>query len=777
MYARPTVCIGLALAFCSLAAAGTPTVATAQIPEPDSVVLREDYGQSQPDLAFSGDTCVAVWTTAGGSEWGLSTDRGRHWTRLQFPILPFDQVGIRARVCADREGNFYSSLLYDNSSAITCYRMHMDGGTMAISGPSFAASLLGGDPYDSPHIACDPGGAMVCVSYTYVVPSGPTATGSIEIVRSRDGGVTWSAPVQLGGSASNGSSIAVGPDGEVVVSWEDFATGTVQVATSRDSGATFSTPVAAGAILDDLGVPQPGWDDGSGRFAPGYVERYIDADFPSLAIDTSTGPNRGSAYLTWTDYRDGSLGSSTGAIDEGEPNDFFTQARLVQVGQDVSGVSYSYEFAGGDDCDYFYFDGVAGDMVEIHGVVNATSPAAPSSWSAGAQLLCGVDTTHLCQLAFKYMKQPGAGSIPIVIATLPRTGRYYLVTGCSDYYSYSYTLSLREWVPTGPGVSRDSRDVVLVRSTDGGQSWSPKVRVNDSPAGVDDCLPRVVVDGAGRVHVAWYDRRDDPGCGSVAKTYWTHSEDGAMSFAPSVALSSVGTNWLAFGGAITNIGDYLGLAADGNDVYVAWVDGRDPDPDLYRAIITDQATAAYAAQVSCRWTGAAVALDYRLPAGLPAGTISVQRSGPGGTVTILGDRSEAPGDYTVEDPSVAAGASYMYTVLLQQNAGGALTLGATSIEVPGTITRLELGLPEPNPSSGEMKIRLGLPRDAVGSVMLYDVAGHRVRSLMRGPLRSGAQDLTWDGRDDAGRTVPAGVYFVRLQAGHEQQSREVLRMY
>ncbi|HET7225508.1 MAG TPA: sialidase family protein, partial [Candidatus Eisenbacteria bacterium] len=164
---------------------------------------------------------------------------------------------------------------------------------------------------------------MVFVSYTNMVPSGSTANGTIQVARSRDGGVTWSAPVQLGGISSNGSSIAVGPDGQVVVSWEDFATRTVQVATSWDSGGTFSYPIAVAPILDDLGAPPPGWADDSGRYAPGYVQSIIDADFPSLAIDTSTGPHRGAIYLTWTDYRDGSLGPFAGAIDEGEPNDFF----------------------------------------------------------------------------------------------------------------------------------------------------------------------------------------------------------------------------------------------------------------------------------------------------------------------------------------------------------------------------------------------------------------------------------------------------------------------
>jgi hypothetical protein len=368
----PIVC---AFALSCASSVGLPAWAPAQTPEPDSVAVNEDYGQSQPDVAFSGGLGVMVWV---GPEWSYCTDRGRHWSApSMFPTIAIsDQPGYRPRVCSDRNGMFYAVDLYD-ASAIAVYRIRQDEAW--ISTPSLAISTPfdGSNYYDSPRIVCDPTGAMVCASCTYGIKSGLSAIGTIEVVRSGDGGVTWSAPVVVGGSSSNGSSIAVGPEGEVAVSWEDFPTGTVQVAVSRDSGATFSAPVTAAPILDDLGMPPPGWSDISLRYAPGYVTPEVDADFPSLAIDTSAGPHRGAMYLTWADYRDGSLGPNTGVIFEGEPNDYFAQARPVQVGQDVYGTSYSYEFAGGDDCDYFYFDGVAG---EPGGETDATTFADNTAW-------------------------------------------------------------------------------------------------------------------------------------------------------------------------------------------------------------------------------------------------------------------------------------------------------------------------------------------------------------------------------------------------------------
>ena len=79
----------------------------------------------------------------------------------------------------------------------------------------------------------------------------------------------------------------------------------------------------------------------------------------------------------------------------------------------------------------------------------------------------------------------------------------------------------------------------------------------------------------------------------------------------------------------------------------------------------------------------------------------------------------------------------------------------------------------PNPSpGGRVTIDFALAdKSAAAEVVIYDVAGRRVRELIGG-LQGGAR-LTWNGRGDDGRPVSAGVYFVRLNArnGHEEVKR------
>ncbi len=59
--------------------------------------------------------------------------------------------------------------------------------------------------------------------------------------------------------------------------------------------------------------------------------------------------------------------------------------------------------------------------------------------------------------------------------------------------------------------------VLVIKSTDGGVSWSSPVRVNDdrllalpSGRGVDHFMPAADVDNTGRVGICWYDRRNSP---------------------------------------------------------------------------------------------------------------------------------------------------------------------------------------------------------------------------------------------------------------------------
>jgi hypothetical protein len=69
----------------------------------------------------------------------------------------------------------------------------------------------------------------------------------------------------------------------------------------------------------------------------------------------------------------------------------------------------------------------------------------------------------------------------------------------------------------------------------------------------------------------------------------------------------------------------------------------------------------------------------------------------------------------------------------------------------------------PNPFAGRTEFAFAMPRAGAAELAVYDLAGRRVATLISGTLPAGSHGATWDGRDDAGRAQPSGVYVYRLR--------------
>lgn len=67
----------------------------------------------------------------------------------------------------------------------------------------------------------------------------------------------------------------------------------------------------------------------------------------------------------------------------------------------------------------------------------------------------------------------------------------------------------------------------------------------------------------------------------------------------------------------------------------------------------------------------------------------------------------------------------------------------------------------PNPFNPRTTVGFTMPRDGRVTVTVHDLKGRAVRTLFEGTLPAGAQALTLDGYDDAGRPLASGVYLVR----------------
>ncbi|MHB1535136.1 MAG: sialidase family protein [Acidimicrobiales bacterium] len=177
--------------------------------------------------------------------------------------------------------------------------------------------------------------------------------------------------------------------------------------------------------------------------------------------------------------------------------------------------------------------------------------------------------------------------VPLLVARSTDQGRTWsLATLSPPVTSYGGPTGFA-WTPKGgaqgtflvtdavrPTGETGASNVEMMRSTDGGQTWSAPLRLNnDNPSKqFVHFLPEVGVAPNGRVDVAWYDFRRQHGFSP--DVYYTYSTDAGVTWAPNVRITDRPIN---FSIGITNNVDVrqpVGVASANPYAAVGWVDTR-----------------------------------------------------------------------------------------------------------------------------------------------------------------------------------------------------------
>ncbi len=103
-------------------------------------------------------------------------------------------------------------------------------------------------------------------------------------------------------------------------------------------------------------------------------------------------------------------------------------------------------------------------------------------------------------------------------------------------------------------------------------------------------------------------------------------------------------------------------------------------------------------------------------------------------------------------------------------AGGIETAVSEDMPTPAGLALQNM----PNPFSGQTHIAFQLPGSGPASIRIYDAAGRLVRAMRYERMQKGHNTVTWDGRDEDGRSVPSGIYFCRLEALGMTQTRKMI---
>jgi len=707
-----------------------------------------------------------------------SVDRGTTWLNQSgFPITDQDEsISQRTASCLDLLGNTH--FVTGNGPV-----RYMRGSGTA---PTLWSALQQVLSYAqavkmTPTLVCEPDGSAVYLAASEVHDVFINQS-YVTLTRSLDGGASWAPAAHASNATSLGPSLAVDSDGSVSLTYVDLQSSQVFHRRSADHGATFGFPGVVALVQDNLGTPPFGWHrsfsiEGDPAY-PLYQKARLAPNFPALAVDRSSMPTHGNLYVVWAEYAEGDLAPATSTHLSDNSNVSFDTAKLLPLDCDVTGSMD--EIHQSNRARYFAFDGAAGQTIWIDGTATPFQKAIVLIWE-----LPGGERV-VSQVSYLTSTNPGSGSTAPIILSLPYTGRYYLRIDPPTSSSISFAFRLRRYLPTPASASRDMRDVVLVRSTDGGQTWSDKLRVNHDSPGVDQHQPNVAVDERGNVYVAWYDRRGSSG-GNDVHAYAAVSNDGGVTFGPDLKLSSQPSMWMGVEepqfhfvpGSL--IGDRIAIAAGDDYAIAAWTDLRNwpTRSDVYAARIVDAPTAVSAVS---DLRGEAVSNGIRLAwvvnDARSVSALRIHRQAENEGEVALGDGDLVPnrsGQLEFLDETVEPGHAYAYRLQVR-GANGITWLGPVEVTMPERIASLAWRSAWPNPFGGRTSIKLAVPRRAVGAVRVYDVQGKEVRTLAEGPFEPGECTLEWDGRDAAGNASAAGIYFISAQVGGENARLRVARV-
>jgi hypothetical protein len=82
----------------------------------------------------------------------------------------------------------------------------------------------------------------------------------------------------------------------------------------------------------------------------------------------------------------------------------------------------------------------------------------------------------------------------------------------------------------------------------------------------------------------------------------------------------------------------------------------------------------------------------------------------------------------------------------------------------------------PNPFNPSATISYSLVDAAPVSIKIYNSRGQMVRSFEEGLQNAGSYNLIWNGEDNSGRSLPTGVYYIRMQAGQQSFNKKAVLM-
>jgi len=103
-----------------------------------------------------------------------------------------------------------------------------------------------------------------------------------------------------------------------------------------------------------------------------------------------------------------------------------------------------------------------------------------------------------------------------------------------------------------------------------------------------------------------------------------------------------------------------------------------------------------------------------------------------------------------------------------------ITIHALSVDELSLPTEYAIHQNYPNPFNPVTTLRYDLPENGLVNIIIYDMLGKNVKTLINQTQDAGYKSVIWDATNDYGKPVSAGIYLYQIQAGEYIQTKKMV---